>query len=153
MQWKKITAPAGFAIAAAFLFMAPAHAEQYEAKLDVISPAHFDTTFAAAPSDTVWFGFLADNVSVCVPATSSAVVTWYGGEPASGRAFRQPLLKSNSGGRTGNTRANLARFVSNAFTPPASSCYTYYGAPLCRGVIITGTWTGTVNLSADRVAK
>lgn len=153
MQWKKITAPAGFAIAAAFLFMAPAHAaDQYDAKFDVVTPAHFDTTFSSAPSDTVLFGFAADNVSVCVPATSSAVVTWFGGIQAT-NSYRQPLLLSNSGGRTVNPRKGLARFVSNAFTPPASSCYTYYGPPICRGVIITGTWTGTVNLSADRVAK
>jgi len=152
MQWKKIAAPVGFAIAAAFALVTVASAEQYEEKVDVTAFAHFDTTFSSAPSDTVMFGFTADNVSVCVPATSSAVVTWFGGETGA-RAFRQPLLRSNSGGRTGNTRANLPRFTSTAFTPPASSCYTYYGPALCRGVIITGTWTGTVNLIADRIGK
>lgn len=152
MQWKKIAAPVGFAIAAAFAFVAVAGAaDQYDAKFDVRTAAHFDTTFSSAPSDTVLFGFLADNVSVCVPATSSAVVTWFGGT-ATG-AGRPPFLASNSGGVTVNPRKGLAVFKSTAFTPPASSCYTYYGPALCRGVIITGTWTGTVNLIADRIGK
>jgi len=149
MQWKKITAPAGFAIAAAFIgFMvagdAVAASNQLNEKYDTIAPAHFDTTFATAPSDTIMFGFRADNVSVCVPATSSATVIWIG---------KGTSLKSNSGGIFGNTRLGRSSFVSTSFTPPASSCYTYYGAPMCVGVVIGGTWTGTVNLSADRVAK
>jgi hypothetical protein len=153
MQWKKIAAPVGFAIAAAFAFVSVASADPNQAneKFDVRTSAHFDTTFASAPSDTVLFGFLADNVSVCVPATSAAVVTWFGGT-ATGTGS-PPTIRSNSGGIFGNTRLGRPTFTSTAFTPPASSCYTYYGPALCRGVIITGTWTGTVNLIADRIGK
>ena len=129
-----------------------AASNQANERFDQSAVAHFDTTFASAPSDTVMFGFLADNVSVCVPATSAAVVTWYGGGAGVGTVPANKL-KSNSFGLFGNTRLNRPVFTSTAFTPPASSCYTYYGPALCRGVIITGTWTGTVNLIADRIGK
>lgn len=129
-----------------------AASNQANERVDQSAIAHFDTTFASAPADTVMFGFFADNVSVCVPATSAAVVTWFGGGPAS-YAVMSNTLRSTSGGIFGNTRKGRPVFVSTAFTPPASTCYTYYGPALCRGVIITGTWTGTVNLIADRIGK
>jgi len=143
MQWKKITAPAGFAIAAAFLFMAPAGAapNQLNEKFDVNAFAHWDTTFASAPSDTVHLGFRANKVSICVPSTSSAVITFLG---------KGAVLKSNSGGIFGNTRAGLSSFKSASRTPPASTCVTYDGAPMCTDIVITGTWTGVVDLFADR---
>ena len=146
MFWKfwKPRQRTAFAFATAFTFIAGTEAfaasNQANEKIDASAFAHFDTTFASAPSDTVMFGFLADNAVVCVPATSAAVVTWWG---------KGPALRSSGGGIFGNTRLGRG-FVSTAFTPPASTCYSYYGPAQCRGVIITGTWTGTVNVMADR---
>mgnify|MGYP001582742411 CR=1 FL=1 len=145
--WFRPRRRAVFLYATAFTFLAGAEAfaasNQANEKIDVTAFTHWDTTFAAAPSDTVMFGFAADNVVVCVPSVSAAVVTWYG---------KAPALRSNGGGIFGNTRLGRG-FVSTAYTPPASTCYTYYGPPICRGVIITGTWTGTVLLMVDRRDK
>ncbi len=149
MNWKfwKPRPVAAFAFAVSFSFLAGTDAfaaDQRYAKYDLTTLAYWDTTLATAPADTILAGFLADNAYVCVPATSACTVQWIG--------FNGNLL-SNSGGTVVNPRKGLARFKAATQTPPASTCITYYGPPLCRGAVIGGTWTGTVIASFARVYK
>jgi hypothetical protein len=111
--------------------------------VDTAAVAHYDTVLAAGSfGDTVFFGFLADQAVVCVPATSSATVTWYG---------RGVSLVSKGSGTLPNRREGKSTFTSGAFSPPASTCYSYFGKAPLRGVIIGGTWTGNLLVIADRV--
>lgn len=153
--WKRPTVAFVFASAFCFVIGTDAFAAPNQAaeKYDLTTSAHFDTTLATAPGDTLRFGFVADNAVVCVPATSSATVLWIGQGNGTVNGTAGPKLVSNSGGIFGNTRKGMLRFTSTVFTPPASSCYTYYGAPICAGVVVGGTWTGTVVVIADRAGK
>lgn len=148
MNWKFWKRPTvAFAFATAFCFVAGTDAfavDQRYAKFDLTKEAHWDTTFTAVPGDTILFGFMADQVTVCVPSTSTATVQWVGSNS---------LLLSNSGGTIVNPRKGLNRFTSSAVTPATSSCYSYIGAPYCRGVVFGGAITGTMVLIADRVYK